>query len=154
MITIGTARAVADLSEGLVLSTVEVAVPPERAFHALASEEITHWWVRPGVFDTREWTGDVRPGGHWRASGQARGRSYVMDGAFSEVDAPQKLVHTWRLDGGDSSTVTYLVEPVEGGSRITLRHAGLDQRQTCANTCIGWETSFEALARLLGHQPA
>ena len=149
MTAIGTARAVADLSEGLVLSTVEVAVPAERAFHALASEDITRWWVRPGVFDTTEWTGDVRPGGSWRASGLARGRSYVLDGEFTEVDAPHKLVHTWRLDGGDPSTVTYHVEPVKGGSRITLRHRGLVQRQTCASTCIGWETSFEALARML-----
>jgi hypothetical protein len=63
------ARAVADLSEGLILATVEIAAPPERVFRALASEEICQWWVRPGVFDTREWTGDVRVGGRWRASG-------------------------------------------------------------------------------------
>ncbi len=68
MITIATARAAADLSEGLVLATVEVKAPPERVFRALASEEVTRWWVRPGVFDTRRWSGDVRRGGRWRAS--------------------------------------------------------------------------------------
>ena len=31
---------------------------PERVFQALASNEISEWWLRPGVFDTREWTGD------------------------------------------------------------------------------------------------
>jgi uncharacterized protein YndB with AHSA1/START domain len=52
----GRARAVADLAEGLILASVEVATAPERVFQALASKEITEWWVRPGVFDTREWT--------------------------------------------------------------------------------------------------
>jgi uncharacterized protein YndB with AHSA1/START domain len=63
------ARAVADVAEGLVLASVEVAAAPERVFQALASKEITDWWVRPGVFDTREWTGDVRrvAGGERRA---------------------------------------------------------------------------------------
>ena len=35
-----TARAVADLSEGLVLASVEIAAPPERVFRALTSKEI------------------------------------------------------------------------------------------------------------------
>jgi uncharacterized protein YndB with AHSA1/START domain len=85
MITIGAARAVADLSAGLVLATVEVAAPPERTFQALASRDVLRWWVRPGVFDTREWTGDVRPGGSWRASGIGGGKPYVLDGEFTEV---------------------------------------------------------------------
>jgi len=76
------ARAVADLKEGLVLASVEVAASPQRVFQALASNEITGWWVRPGVFDTREWTGDVRAGGRWRASGMARGQPYVQEGEF------------------------------------------------------------------------
>ena len=61
------ARAVADLVEGLILASVEIAAPPERVFQALASKEVCNWWVRPGVFDTREWMGDVRAGGRWRA---------------------------------------------------------------------------------------
>lgn len=88
---------------------------PERTFRALPSEDVLRWWIRPGVFDTREWTGDVRPGGRWHASGVGGGKSYALD----------------------------------GGTRITLRHTGLASRQACAATCIGWETSFEELARML-----
>jgi uncharacterized protein YndB with AHSA1/START domain len=150
VITIGTARAVADLAEGLVLATVEVAVPPERAFGALASEDVARWWVRPGVFDTRGWSGEVRLGGRWKTTGMAGGRPYTIEGVFTEVDPPTRLAHTWSLDGGPESTLTYQVEPAGGGARITLRHTGLAPRQTCAATCIGWETSFEALVRLFG----
>jgi Activator of Hsp90 ATPase homolog 1-like protein len=77
-------RAVADLGEGFILASVEVAASAERVFRALASNEITQWWVRPGVFDTREWTGDVRAGGRWRASGMTRGEPYVQEGEFLE----------------------------------------------------------------------
>ena len=144
-------RAVADLAEGLILATVEVDAPAERVFDALASKDVTAWWVRPGVFDTREWSGDVRVGGSWQASGMGGGRPYTLQGEFTEVDRPVRLVHTWRAVGapGAPSTVVYVLEKIDGGTRITLRHSGLTSRQACINTCIGWETSFEQLARML-----
>jgi len=146
-----TARAVADLAEGLVLATVEVPAPSERVFDALASEEVTRWWVRPGVFDTREWRGDVRPGRRWRASGIARGNPYVLEGEFIEVEAPRMLVHTWHPGGepAAATTVTYMLEPIDGGTRVTLRQSKFASRGTCLATCIGWETSFDELSRLL-----
>jgi uncharacterized protein YndB with AHSA1/START domain len=148
---ISRARAVADLAEGHVLATVEVAASPERVFRGLTSKEIVEWWVRAGVFNTTEWTGGVRVGGRWRASGIGRGKSYLLEGEFLEVDPPRKLVHTWHPGGmpGAPTTVTYLVESLDGGTRITLRHSGFTSRESCANTCIGWETSFERLAEIL-----
>src|SRR6266705_5908770 len=90
-VTRSTARAAADLADGLIIASVEVAAAPERVFEALASNEVTGWWVRPGVFDTREWSGDVRVGGHWRASGVGGDKPYVLEGEFIEVDAPRRL---------------------------------------------------------------
>src|SRR5437870_1959122 len=147
----GAARALADLVEGEILATVEIAAPPERVFRALASKEIVDWWVRPGVFDTREWTGDVRAGGRWRASGMTRGEPYVQEGAFLEVESPQWLVHTWEGAGKPkaASTVTYLVEPIDGRTRVTLRHLGFASRDMCSAFAIGWETSLERLAEIL-----
>jgi uncharacterized protein YndB with AHSA1/START domain len=142
------ARAVADLAEGIILATVEVAVRPERAFRALASSEVVLWWVRPGVFDTREWTGEVRVGGRWSASGEGRGHRYVIEGEFLEVEPPRKLVHTWhRFEApGPTTKVTYLLEPTDDATRITLRHVGFTSRETCESTAVGWETSLEQLA--------
>jgi uncharacterized protein YndB with AHSA1/START domain len=151
----GRARAVADLAEGLILASVEIAAPPERVFRALVSKEVCEWWGRPGVFDTREWTGDARVGGRWRASGMDTERPYVIEGEFLAVDPPRKLVHTWHSVGAPSAptTVTYALEPLDGATRITLRHSGFAAPFVapgmCMNTCIGWETSFERLAELL-----
>ena len=133
------ARAVADLAEGLILASVEVAAAPERVFQALTSKEITEWWVRPGVFDTREWTGDVRAGGRWRASGMTRGEPYVQEGEFLEVESPRWLVHTWERAGtpGVASTVTYLVEPIDGRTCITgcWGHSTTRSRASARHCC-------------------
>ena len=157
------ARAVADLAEGRILASVVVSAPPERVFRALASKEITEWWIRPGVFDTRDWSGDVRAGGRWRAAGMTRGQPYVQEGEYLEVESPRWLVHTWEGAGkpGATSTVCYLAEPIGEGTRITLRHTGFVSREMCQAFAIGWETSFERLAEVLApasfrsrHQPA
>jgi uncharacterized protein YndB with AHSA1/START domain len=150
-VTKRTARAVADLTEGYILANAEIAASPERVFKALASPEVVGWWIRAGVFNTTEWSGDLRAGSDWHAAGIARGQPYALEGKFLEIDSPRKLVHTWHRAGapGAPTTVTYLLEPLDGGTRITLRHAGFTSRETCANTCIGWETSFERLAEAL-----
>ena len=145
------ARAVADVIDGLIVASVEIERTPDRVFQALTTREIVDWWVNPGVFDTREWSEDVRVGGRWRASGVARGAPYALEGEFLEVDPPRKLVQTWHRLGtpGAPSTLTYLLEPIVGGTRLTVRHAGIvapDQRQ---NMSAGWCSSFDRLSEIL-----
>jgi uncharacterized protein YndB with AHSA1/START domain len=149
------ARAVADLAEGFILATVEVAAPPERVFQALASKEIVDWWVRPGVFDTSEWEGDVQVGGHWQASGLFRGQPYVLEGEFLEIDPPHRLVHTYGVGAPwGPTTVRYLLEGLDGGTRITLRHSGFTSREKCLGNQLGWESSLRELAASLAPHPS
>jgi uncharacterized protein YndB with AHSA1/START domain len=113
--------------------------------------EIVDWWVRPGVFDTREWQGDVRVGGVWRASGMAHGQPYALEGEYLEVDPPQRLVHTWRFAGSSerSSTVIYILEEIDRGTRLTIRHEGLPAGEARERTSSGWETSLLRLVEIL-----
>jgi len=145
------ARAVADPVEKQLLACVEIEAESERVFRALTSEEIIAWWVRPGVFDTREWSCDMRVGGRWRASGISRGQPYVQEGEFLEIDPPHKLIQTW--DGAGSpdlpSTVTYLVERFEKGTRLNIRQTGFVSSDVCNAFAIGWETSLKRLAEIL-----
>jgi uncharacterized protein YndB with AHSA1/START domain len=151
-LTNSSTRPVSDVGEGHVFVSVEIAAPPKRVFRALASHEVVHWWVRPGVFNTAEWTGELRVGGRWRASGLFRGEPYATEGEFLEVDPPRRLAHTWQGVGapGAPTTVAYVLEGIDGGTRITLRHSGFTSREACANFGVGWETSFERLAEILG----
>jgi uncharacterized protein YndB with AHSA1/START domain len=130
----------------------EIPAPPERVFRALASQEITKWWVRPGVFDTREWSGDVSVGGRWRSSGMARGNHYTLEGEFTVVEPPRRLAHTWRL--GDMplvTTVSYELEPIAGGTRVTLRHGSFPSPELCEPNRAGWEACFDALQEIVNH---
>lgn len=133
-------------------AAVDLAASPERVWTALASDEITDWWVRPGVFDTREWAGDVRPGGDWSGSGVFRGEPYTIDGQFLEVDRPRALSHTWHPAGASvasTSTVSYFLEPLDGGTRVTLTHGPFASPEATEGNAVGWRTSFERLAELL-----
>ena len=125
------ARAIADVSSGLVLATVDVMVPPERVFRAVTSDEVTRWWGAPDLYQTTSWTGDLRVGGAWRAEGKgADGSPFHVEGTFLEIDAPRKVVMTWKpvWEQGHETTLAYLLEPIEGGTRVTVRHEGFGAR--------------------------
>lgn len=144
-------RATADAAAGLVAARVDLAAGPERVFRALTTAEICDWWVRPGVFDTREWQGDLRVGGRWQSAGIGMAGPYRMSGAFIEIAGPHRLVHDWTVVGapGGTSTVRYDLAAIPGGTRLTLRHEGLRVPEICINTAKGWETSLARLAELL-----
>jgi uncharacterized protein YndB with AHSA1/START domain len=141
----------ADLGKGAISATALLPASPERVFRALTSLEICDWWVRPGVFDTREWRGDPRRGGRWEANGIGGGQPYRLEGEFLEIDAPARLVHTWKPVGAPDAPamVTYRIEPAGDGVRVTLDHTGLMVPEICERTRAGWETSFQRLAEIL-----
>jgi uncharacterized protein YndB with AHSA1/START domain len=149
-------RTVADVSEGLILATVDIAAPPERVFRALASKDIAEWWGEEGVYRVTEWTGDVRVGGAWRSSGVgADGKSFSVGGEFVEVDAPRKLVHTWKPEWapGKPTTVTYRLEAIEGGTRLTVRHEGFESSAACESHTQGWGRVLGWLVPYAGGKP-
>jgi len=150
-----TVRVLTDPAAGALEASVELAATPERLFRAIASNEITEWWVRPGVFDTHEWTADVRAGGRWKASGVSRGQPYVATGEILEAAPPRKLVHTWDGIGvpGSPSTLTYDLETSPIGTRLTLRQTGFASEIACREFAAGWQTSFGRLEEML-NQPA
>jgi len=136
------ARAMADLTSGKILASVEIAAPPERVFRAISSDEIAEWWGSAETYRVTRWTGDVRAGGWWRSEGvSADGRPFTVSGDVLEFDPPRLFVHTWRYDDkpGDVTTVRYQIEPIPGGSRLTVRHEGFTDRDACDGHAHGWE---------------
>jgi uncharacterized protein YndB with AHSA1/START domain len=138
------ARAVADLTEGVVLANVEIAATAERVFRALTDpKELVRWWGSGDTYRNEEWTADLRVGGRWRARGRGvDGKPFSVEGEFLEIDPPRKLVQSWKpdWDGGHLTTVTYRLEPIAGGTRVTVRHAGFgERRESCQNHGQGWE---------------
>jgi uncharacterized protein YndB with AHSA1/START domain len=139
----GNARAVADLTDGLILASVDIAVPPERVFRALTSGiDVVKWWGSDETYRTESYVADLKAGGLWRAEGRsADGKPYSVSGEFLEVDPPYKLVQTWKYDwdGEGVTTLTYRLEAIPQGTRLTVRHEGFrGQRDACQSHAEGW----------------
>jgi uncharacterized protein YndB with AHSA1/START domain len=144
------AHAEADTAAGSLLATVRLPASPERVFRAFTSDDIVDWWVRPGVFDTRTWAGDVRPGGAWRTTGVGGGAPYALEGEYVTIDAPQHLAFTWRVSGAPGETmVECALAPSDGGTFLTLSHSGFTRPDRCESTAESWRVTFERLAELL-----
>lgn len=136
-------QAVADIPNGLVLVSVEIAVPPERVFKALTdSEDVLRWWGRPDFNRITAWHSDTRVGGKWTATGKGiTGNDFEMHGEYLHVEPPHKLVLTWNpsWDAPFTTQVTYNLEAIEGGTLLTLRHEGFAGRaDMCRNHTKGW----------------
>ncbi|ODR99298.1 hypothetical protein AUC68_04705 [Methyloceanibacter methanicus] len=147
----GKVTATTDPKSGDIQAAAVFDTTPERLFRALTTKEVCDWWVRPGVFNTQEWTGDVREGGLWAAAGVGGGRPYQLEGEFITVDGPRELVHTWKPVGApiEPATLSYNIEPRADGVRLTLRHAGLPNEEVREKTRAGWETSLVRLGEII-----
>jgi uncharacterized protein YndB with AHSA1/START domain len=150
----GTARAVADLSRGLILATVEIEASPERVFAAISTAELTQWWGSAETYRVTRFHADLRPGGAWRSNGVSKdGKPFSVSGEILEIDPPRLLVQTWSYDWGSGppTTVRYQIDPIAGGSRVTVWHEGFGaQSQSCEDHALGWEG---VLSWLRGHFP-
>ncbi len=147
------ARAVADLSKGVVLAMVEIDVPPERVFRALTTpDELVQWWGSPDTYQLTESTMDLRVGGKWRTLGRGATGPFSVSGEFLEIDPPRKLVQTWIADwdGGNTTTIQYLLDPIPTGTRVTVRHEGFGDRvESCEGHSRGWERVLGWLDRFV-----
>jgi uncharacterized protein YndB with AHSA1/START domain len=136
------AHAIADVTEGIVLARVEIGVPPERVFRAISTEELAKWWGSAELYRTTQHTVDLRPGGAYRSDGiGADGTPFHVSGKILEVDPPKRLVQTWQpsWESGPSSTVTWTLEAIPTGTRLTLRHSGFTDPASCESHAQGWE---------------
>ena len=154
-LTYDTARAIADVNGGMLLATIDIAVPPERVFRAIASEELALWWGSPDLYRVTKWTGDLRVGGTWRSDGMDKsGKAFSVRGEFLEVDPPNKLVQTWIYDwdtANSVTTITWRLTPIEGGTRVVIRHEGFGAaHDACASHANGWERVLAWLSQHIG----
>jgi uncharacterized protein YndB with AHSA1/START domain len=150
------ARAVADVTVGRILAVVEIAVPPERVWSALVDpQQVPQWWGSADLYRVTSFEVDLRPGGRWTSKGQgADGSTFTVTGEYVEVDAPHRLVHTWKpdWDEGAPSTVRYQLDSIPEGTRVTVQHDGFgDRAASCQGHADGWE---RVLSWLVKHFPA
>ena len=148
-------RAVADGGAGTIIATAEIGAPPERVFRALTTNEVERWWGHPDFYRETDWIGELCVGGAWSVAVHlANGIINHATGEFAELDPPHKIVMTRRFEqhpslGTRETTITYRLDPVETGTRMTVRDEGFVGRGEAAHanaqhweTVLGWLDAY------------
>lgn len=138
-------RAVTD--GDIILATAGIAQSPERVFRAFTTKEVENWWGSAETYRVINWAADLRVGGRWSLHVRLpNGTVYPASGEFIEIDAPRKIVQTRKYEwdhprlGRRVTRVTYRLEPLPGGTRMTVRHEGFQGLLDAADEhASGWE---------------
>jgi uncharacterized protein YndB with AHSA1/START domain len=139
-------RAVADGVGGTIIATVELEASPARVFLALTTDEVERWWGHADFYRMTEWSADLRVCGQWRVTVRfADGALNGGSGEFAEITEPHKIVMTRRFDdhpllGTRETTITYRLEPIEAGTRLTVRdEVFVDRSEAAYGNAEHWE---------------
>ena len=114
-----------------IMASAEIVAPPERVFHTLITDEVERWWGSAGTYQMKYWSADLRVGGRWQVIARTiSGEDHPAGGEFLDIETPRRIVQT-RAYGWDhptlgrrQTTVAYLLEPIAGGTRLTICHGG------------------------------
>jgi uncharacterized protein YndB with AHSA1/START domain len=124
----------------------------------------------PGeVFEV--WLDPKSPGGPWFGcqrvilnaavdglffhSVQHEGRTWAHYGRFVRLDKPRMIEHTWMSEAtrGIETTVTVTLEPNDGGTLVTLRHADVPDDEMGRQHEEGWNFILGAIADRFAARP-
>ena len=134
-------------ASGTVVATVDLVVPPERAYRMLVTAELERWWGSESTYQMREWNAELRVGGPWRVLVCFTGAEPLpASGKFLEFDAPRRIVQTRRYEwdhprlGRRDTRVTYELAPHRDGTRLTVVHEGFERLpDAAAEHAQGWQ---------------
>lgn len=93
--------------------------PPERVWRALTTREALAVWLMPNDF-----TPEVGHRFNFRTD-PAPGFDGIVHCEVLELDAPRRMVWSWR-GGNVDTTVTFELEPVAGGTRLSFEQRGFE----------------------------
>jgi uncharacterized protein YndB with AHSA1/START domain len=141
-----------------VMASAEIPAPPEQVFQVLVTDEVERWWGSADRYRMTAWSADLRVGGRWAVTvTTADGRRLPAGGEFLEIEAPRRIVQTRRYDwdhptlGRRATTVAWLLEPVAGGTRLTVCHGGFaGLGEAAAEHAEGWGRVLAWLQAYLG----
>jgi uncharacterized protein YndB with AHSA1/START domain len=147
------------VTEGAKLQIVRrFAAPPERVWQACTRPELLRRWFSPQPFHDCVVEADVRVGGRFFFRMTGEPGTFAAEGVYREVDEPRRLAHSWTwVEGppdqppdGVTSLVTFELEADGDGTRLTLTHEGLPDREQADSHEEGWTEVLEKLAKLIG----
>jgi len=133
---------------------------PEVVWRALTTAELIGKWLMPNNFKAElghKFTFHAKPMGDWDGTVQCE---------VIAIEPPRRLAYSWKRGSTSNpgygsaldSTVTWTLEPADGGTRLTLVHAGfeLPRNQSAYDAMSpGWGRIVrEGIARVVAQLPS
>lgn len=127
-----------------LVKEIWIDAAPDKVFPYLVEPELLTTWI-----GEESWN-DPRPGGVFRLRFDGEN---VVRGEFVEVDLPRRVVYTWGSEQRESlpvgsTTVTFDLEPENGGTRVRLRHSDLPTEDEVEQHTKGWDHFLPLLAKV------
>jgi len=130
----------------------KIKAPPAKVYAALTQPEQMLLWWGPDAGPTLKAEADVRVGGRLSVVFRTlNGQEHNPTGVYREVVPDRKLVFTWEWPGAPEreSLVTFLLQPIDGGTQLTLIHAQLPEDAVESHE-RGWSGLLHKLPVFLG----
>jgi len=130
-----------------------IKAPTARVWAAITQPDLMMQWWGPDAGPTLSVVADVRPGGRFSVAFRLlNGEEHNPTGIYREVVPEKKLVFTWDLPGAPEpeSLVTFLIEPMDGGTELTLIHERLPDEAARKSHEDGWSGLLDKLPVFLG----
>ncbi|BCJ40432.1 hypothetical protein GCM10010168_32920 [Actinoplanes ianthinogenes] len=135
------ARVAADGDRWTLIFVRDLPQPPEQVWPALVDPERLDRWA---PFTASRALTETGPATLTMVDGDDR---TALPATVRRVEPPHLLEYTWGED-----LLRWELAPVEGGTRLTLRHT-LADRDMDAMVAAGWHLCADVLARLLAGEP-
>lgn len=125
--------------------------PRDEVFAAWTDPAALASWFGGAAAKTLSAAVDLQVGGGYRLTVQSGSHVAAVEGAFLEVEEPERLVYTWRWDreGSEESIVTVEFLEAPGGTDLVLTHEGLENGASLVFHDGGWRASLEQLGAVL-----
>ncbi|HEY3593909.1 MAG TPA: SRPBCC domain-containing protein [Polyangiaceae bacterium] len=137
------------MKQGVVLVTQRtIRASPQRLFDAWTRpEQLLAWWGPRPVTCTRAEI-DLRVGGRYRITNALPdGKAVVIEGEFELIEAPRRLVYSWRIGDEEDSRVTVRFEPRGDATEVIIVHEQIPGDTIRDSHGTGWTGCLDGLER-------
>ncbi len=127
-----------------------IAASVEQVFDAWTRPEHLRAWFGPRPVRCSEAEVDLRIGGRYKLVNELpTGEQVVIDGEFSVIERPTKLVYTWTVSPGTGmvEVVTVKFEPHGDTTEVIVIHEQIASQPIRDSHQNGWEGCFDGLER-------
>lgn len=135
-----------------IVESIAIKAPIAAVYAAVTTpEQLTKWWGSDESYHTASMEADVRPGGAWKTTGNARGGgTFSVSGIYRAVEPPSLVEFTWRHDWSDGADqpetlVRYDLVERDGVTTITVMHSGFITEADYNDHLNGWKTVLGSL---------